>query len=71
MAADPPRQLLDRALHWAKANNYQEVYNSVARTNMNAITFLESQGWEREATRKNHFTVGNQQVDEVMLAYAF
>jgi len=42
--ADPSKQLPDRALQWAKTNNYQKVYNSVARIDMNAITLLESQG---------------------------
>lgn len=65
------KQLLDRALAWAEANDYEKVYNSVAETNMNAVTFLEAQGWEREATRENHFTIGDQQVDEIMLAYTF
>jgi ribosomal protein S18 acetylase RimI-like enzyme len=65
------KRLLDRALAWAKENSYKKVYNSVAETNMNAVTFLESQGWVREATRENHFTIGGKQVDEVMLAYTF
>lgn len=65
------KQLLNRALEWAEANDYRKVYNSVAATNMNAVTFLEAQGWEREAVREDHFTIGDKQVDEVMLAYTF
>lgn len=63
--------LLERALDWAEANGYYKVYNSVARTNGNAITFLEAHDWVREAVREDHFTIGDQQVDEVMLAYTF
>lgn len=64
-------RLLERALVWAEANDYRKVYNSVAETNMNAVTFLESQGWEIEAVREGHFTIGDKPVDEVMLAYTF
>jgi ribosomal protein S18 acetylase RimI-like enzyme len=65
------KRLLDRALSWAETNGYRKVYNSVARTNMNAVTFLERQGWHREAVRENHFTIDGEPVDEVMLAYTF
>ena len=63
--------LLEKALDWADANDYVKVYNSVARTNGNAITFLTAHGWDREAVRPNHFTIGGKQVDEVLLAYTF
>lgn len=62
-------RLLDRALDWAEANDYRKVYNSLAETNMNAVTFLEAQGWEREAVREEHFTIDDRVVDEVMMAY--
>lgn len=64
-------RLLDRALDWAEANDYLKVYNNVARTNGNAIAFLERHGWEEEAVHRNHYTIGHKQVDEVMLAYVF
>ncbi|MFT4881505.1 MAG: ribosomal protein S18 acetylase RimI-like enzyme, partial [Salinirussus sp.] len=64
-------QLLGRALDWAEANGYQKVYNSVPATNDGALAFLESHGWETEGTRRDHYTIGNQLVDEVMMAYTF
>lgn len=64
-------RLLEKALDWAEANGYHKVYNSVASTNANAITFLQSQGWTKEAVHEEHFTIGDQQVDEVMLSFTF
>ena len=64
-------KLVDRALGWAEANGYRKVYNSVPITNDEAIAFLESRGWETEGVRKEHYTIGDEFVDEVMLAYAF
>jgi len=63
--------LLDRALEWAEANGYRKVYNSVPTTNDHAIAFLESRGWETEGVRTDHYTIGDEHVDEVMLAYTF
>lgn len=63
------KRLMDRGLEWADANGYQKVYNSVTETNGNAITFLRRHGWIREAVREDHYTIGDRQVDEVMMAY--
>lgn len=63
--------LLNRALGWAKSSGYRKVYNNVARTNMQAVSFLESRGWEQEGVREGHYTIGHKQVDEVMMAYSF
>jgi GNAT superfamily N-acetyltransferase len=63
--------LLDRALDWAESNGYRKVYNSVAATNGNAITFLQNQGWEHEGVREDHYTIDDKPVDEVMMAYTF
>jgi ribosomal protein S18 acetylase RimI-like enzyme len=63
------KRLMDRGLEWAEENGYEKVYNSVAETNGNAITFLERHGWEREAVRKDHYTIGDRRADEVMMAY--
>ena len=65
------KRLLQRALDWAETSGYRKVYNSVAETNVNAIAFLESQGWETEAVRDGHYTIGDKRVDEVMLACTF
>lgn len=64
-------QLVERALEWAEANGYRKVYNSVPTTNDHAIAFLENYGWETEGVRKDHYTIGDEHVDEVMLAYTF
>jgi len=64
-------RLLEQALDWADANDYWKVYNSVARSNEDAIAFLESHGWTQEAVRPDHYAIGDGRVDEVMLAYTF
>ncbi|MFQ3318521.1 MAG: ribosomal protein S18 acetylase RimI-like enzyme [Natronomonas sp.] len=64
-------KLTERALDWAEANGYRKVYNSVPTTNDEAIAFLEERGWETEGIRKEHYTIGDEHVDEVMLAYTF
>jgi ribosomal protein S18 acetylase RimI-like enzyme len=64
-------RLVERALGWAEANGYRKVYNSVPMTNDEALAFLENRGWETEGVRKDHYTIGDRHVDEVMLAYTF
>lgn len=64
-------RLMQRALDWAEANGYRKVYNSVPTTNDEAIAFLEERGWETEGIRKEHYTIDDRHVDEVMLAYTF
>ncbi|WP_181692035.1 GNAT family N-acetyltransferase [Natronomonas sp. LN261] len=64
-------RLVDRALEWAEANGYRKVYNSVPITNDEALAFLKSRGWETEGVRKDHYTIDDSYVDEVMLAYTF
>ena len=64
-------KLLWRALDWAEANGYRKVYNSVPITNDEAIAFLEKHGWETEGVRKDHYTIDDSHVDEVMMAYTF
>lgn len=64
-------QLLGRALDWAEANGYQKAYNSVPMTNDEALSFLESHGWDTEGIRRDHYTIGDELVDEVMMAYTF
>ena len=62
-------RLMDRALGWAEANGYRKVYNSVPTTNDEALSFLESHGWNTEGIRRNHYTIDDELVDEVMMAY--
>jgi ribosomal protein S18 acetylase RimI-like enzyme len=64
-------QLLERGLDWAEANGYQKVYNSVPMTNDAALSFLENHGWETEGIRRDHYTIEDDLVDEVMMAYTF
>jgi ribosomal protein S18 acetylase RimI-like enzyme len=61
-------ELLDRGVDWALDNAYEKLYNSVPSTNEDAIEFLESRGWETEAVREDHYKLGEEYVDEVMLA---
>ncbi|WP_435194123.1 GNAT family N-acetyltransferase [Natronomonas sp. EA1] len=61
-------QLLDRAVRWADENDIEKVYNSVPATNERAIAFLEDHGWETEAVREDHYRIGDDYVDEVMMA---
>ncbi|MFB6299658.1 MAG: N-acetyltransferase family protein [Halobacteriales archaeon] len=60
--------LLERGLEWAAANGYEKIYNSIPSTNEEAITFLESHGWEIEAVREDHYKLDGDYVDEVMMA---
>ncbi|WP_435349616.1 GNAT family N-acetyltransferase [Haloarchaeobius sp. HRN-SO-5] len=60
--------LLERGISWAASNGYEKIYNSVPATNEGAIEFLERHGWETEAVRKDHYRIGGEYVDEVMMA---
>ncbi|AXR78401.1 GNAT family N-acetyltransferase [Natrarchaeobaculum sulfurireducens] len=64
-------RLLSRGLDWAEANGYRKVYNSVPATNDVALAFLGEHGWNTEGIRKNHYTIDDELVDEVMMAYEF
>lgn len=61
-------QLLERAREWAKANGYRKMYNSVPAVNDEAIAFLEAHDWHTEGIRKDHYTLEDTLVDEVMMA---
>ena len=60
--------LLERGLAWAGQEGYERIYNSVPSTNEEAVAFLESHGWEEEATREDHYRIDGEYVDEVMMA---
>jgi ribosomal protein S18 acetylase RimI-like enzyme len=60
--------LLERGLEWAASRGYEKLYNSVPASNEAAIDFLEDHGWEVEATREDHYRLGDDYVDEVMMA---
>lgn len=64
-------RLVDRALDWADANGYRKAYNSVPVVNDGALSFLESHGWETEGIRRDHYTIDDRPVDEVLMAYTF
>jgi ribosomal protein S18 acetylase RimI-like enzyme len=61
-------KLLERGLSWAGANGYEKLYNSIPATNDAAIAFLESKGFETEAIREDHYKIGEEYADEVMMA---
>ncbi len=63
--------LLERGLDWAAANGYRKLYNSVPVTNDRALEFLDNHGWDTEAIRQDHYTIEDEHVDEVMMAYTF
>ena len=60
--------LLERGLEWAQSRGYEKLYNSAPATNEAAIAFLEARGWEVEARRADHYRLGDEYVDEVMMA---
>lgn len=59
--------LLDRGLEWAAAQGVERVYNSVPATNKGAIAFLEEREFETEAVRPDHYKLGGEYIDEVMM----
>ena len=61
-------RLLERAMDWAEETGYNKVYQSLPTTNETAIELLKSYGWETEAVRADHYLVGDEFVDEVMMA---
>jgi len=60
--------LLDRGCDWARDHGFEKLYNSIPSTNEQAIDFLQSHGWETEAIREDHYKIGGEYVDEVMMA---
>jgi ribosomal protein S18 acetylase RimI-like enzyme len=60
--------LLDRGTEWARDHGFEKLYNSVPSTNESAVEFLEAHGWEVEAVREDHYRIGDDYVDEVMMA---
>lgn len=60
--------LLERGLEWAASNGYEKVYQSIPATNDAATEFLETNGWEVEAVREDHYKIDDEYVDEVMMA---
>jgi L-amino acid N-acyltransferase YncA len=63
------RKLMERGANCAKDLGTEKLYNSVPTTNESAISFLESQGWETEAVRTDHYKIDGEYVDEVMMAF--
>lgn len=61
-------RLLDHGLGWAAEAGYEKIYQTLPATNDDAISFLESAGWDREATHADHYRIDDAYVDEVLLA---
>ena len=62
------KALLDHALDWATEAGYRKIYQTLPATNEAAIVFLEGEQWEQEATHREHYRIGDEYVDEVLLA---
>ncbi len=60
--------LLERGIAWADDAGCLKVYQSIPATNEEALDLLETHGWEREATRADHYRIDGELVDEVQLA---
>jgi len=61
-------RLLERGLAWADERDLERIYQSAPATNDRVIDFLEAHGWEVEAVREGHYRIGDEYVDEVMMA---
>ncbi|WP_335998699.1 GNAT family N-acetyltransferase [Halorientalis halophila] len=59
--------LLQRGLEWAAQQGYERIYNSIPSTNEGAIAFLKEHGWEEAARREDHYKLGGDYIDEVMM----
>jgi ribosomal protein S18 acetylase RimI-like enzyme len=60
--------LLQRGLEWGGSNGLEKIYQSVPASNEEAIAFLEAHDWYTEAVREDHYRIGGDYVDEVMMA---
>ncbi|MFC4550145.1 MULTISPECIES: GNAT family N-acetyltransferase [Halorussus] len=60
--------LLERGVAWADEEECLKVYQSLPATNEDALELLDEYGWEREATRADHYNVDGDLVDEVQMA---
>ncbi|WP_135823967.1 GNAT family N-acetyltransferase [Halorussus ruber] len=60
--------LLERGIAWADEEDCIKVYQSLPATNEAALDMLDEHGWEREATRADHYEVDGELVDEVQMA---
>ncbi|WP_435176149.1 GNAT family N-acetyltransferase [Halorussus sp. AFM4] len=60
--------LLERGIEWAEEEDCIKVYQSLPATNEDALELLDEHGWEREATRADHYEIDGDLVDEVQLA---
>lgn len=60
--------LLHRSISWAAEHGFEKLYNSIPATNQTAARFLEVNGWETEALRKDHYKIDGEYVAEQMLA---
>ncbi|PSP76839.1 hypothetical protein BRC86_00850 [Halobacteriales archaeon QS_3_64_16] len=59
---------IDHGPEWAERAGYEKIYRILPATNERAISFLESEAWEQETIHKNHYRIGEEYVDEVLLA---
>ena len=60
--------LLEYGLEWADNAGYRKLDQYLPATNEAAIAFLEENGWQREGVHEKQYRIGDEYVDEVMLA---
>jgi ribosomal protein S18 acetylase RimI-like enzyme len=60
--------LLERGMAWADEEDCIKVYQSLPATNGEALELLDDHGWEREATRDDHYEGEGELVAEVQMA---
>lgn len=60
--------LVQRGVTWAGTEGCRKIYQSVPAPNETGIAFLETNGWEVEAVREDHYQLDGELADEVMLA---
>lgn len=62
------RALMDRALAWMKERDVEKAVLEVFSTNERAIALYRKLGFEIEGSKKRHFKIRGQYVDDVMMA---
>lgn len=63
-------RLLEYTQKWTERCGYEKLYQYLPATNRTGIDFLTDRGWVVEATRDDHYLLGDTYVDDVILSYA-
>lgn len=62
--------LLEYTQKWVDRCGYEKLYQHLPATNQTGIDFLTDRGWVVEATRDDHYLLGESYVDDVILSRA-